>query len=63
MMDVAWQQQMGVPNLVDKDKQPYYNVLAHDGSSRYAAQGETLIFVDLIQISFRVVTDMKISSE
>lgn len=42
MMDVAWQQQMGVPNLVDKDKQPYYNVLAHDGSSRYAAQENVL---------------------
>jgi len=34
-----WQDQMGIANLTNGAKQPYYNVLAHDGSTRYAAQG------------------------
>lgn len=38
-MSEDWKQQMGIYNLPKKDKQPYYNVLAHDSSSRYAAQG------------------------
>jgi len=29
---------MGVYNLPNKDKQPFYNVLVEDGSTRYAAQ-------------------------
>ena len=29
---------MGVDKLVNKDKQPFYNVLVSDGSNRYAAQ-------------------------
>ena len=38
-MSEDWKQQMGIYNLPKKDTQPYYNVLAHDSSSRYAAQG------------------------
>lgn len=37
-MDDGWQAQMGVHRLQDKDEQPFYHVLADDGSSRYAAQ-------------------------
>lgn len=37
-MSESWKVQMGVYNLSLTDQQPYYNVLAHDGSSRYAAQ-------------------------
>ena len=33
-----WIYQMGVYNLPNKDKQPFYNVLVEDGSTRYAAQ-------------------------
>lgn len=33
-----WIIQMGVNHLPRKDKQPFYNVLVTDGSSRYAAQ-------------------------
>ncbi|XP_074644009.1 F-box only protein 21-like [Tubulanus polymorphus] len=33
-----WIEQMGVYNLPNKDKQPFYNVLVEDGSNRYAAQ-------------------------
>ncbi|KAL4223749.1 F-box protein 21 [Mactra antiquata] len=33
-----WILQMGVHNLPNKDKQPFYNVLVSDGSNRYAAQ-------------------------
>ena len=29
---------MGVDKLLNKDKQPFYNVLVSDGSNRYAAQ-------------------------
>lgn len=29
---------MGVYNLPNKEKQPFYNVLVGDGSTRYAAQ-------------------------
>ncbi|RWS30087.1 F-box only protein 21-like protein [Leptotrombidium deliense] len=33
-----WIIQMGVNNLPNKEKQPFYNVLVDDGSTRYAAQ-------------------------
>ncbi|XP_054155597.1 F-box only protein 21-like [Oppia nitens] len=33
-----WIYQMGVYRLPNKDKQPFYNVLVDDGSTRYAAQ-------------------------
>ena len=33
-----WIYQMGVYNLPNKDKQPFYNVLVEDGTTRYAAQ-------------------------
>jgi len=33
----SWIHQMGVDRLSRKDKQPFYNVLVEDGSSRYAA--------------------------
>lgn len=35
-----WIYQMGVHNLSNKEKQPFFNVLVEDGSTRYAAQGE-----------------------
>jgi len=35
----AWIQQMGVDRLPAGPKQPFYNVLVADGSTRYAAQG------------------------
>lgn len=38
-----WIQQMGVENLPKKGHQPFYNVLVEDGSTRYAAQGKTLV--------------------
>lgn len=41
-----WIFQMGVHNLPNKEKQPFYNVLVEDGSSRYAAQ-ENLEFEKL----------------
>ena len=40
-MSYNWQQQMGVLALPNGASQPFYNVLAHDGSNRYAAQGIT----------------------
>jgi F-box protein 21 len=33
-----WIYQMGVHKLPNKEKQPFYNVLVEDGSTRYAAQ-------------------------
>ena len=38
-MEEAWRNQMGVYNLTHGAEQPFYNVLADDGSSRYASQG------------------------
>ena len=38
-MSHTWVMQMGVDTLPDGTKQPFYNVLADDGSERYAAQG------------------------
>lgn len=35
----SWIHEMGVENLMKKDRQPFYNVLAQDGSVRYVAQG------------------------
>ena len=46
-MDDAWKAQMSVHRLEDKDEQPFYHVLAHDGSSRYAAQ-ENLMPVEVL---------------
>lgn len=34
---------MGVENLPKKGHQPFYNVLVEDGSTRYAAQGKTVV--------------------
>merc|ERR1712059_201426 len=34
----SWISQMGVDRLERQDKQPFYNVLVSDGSTRYAAQ-------------------------
>lgn len=39
MASVEWQLQMGVHKLGHKHEQPFYNVIAEDGSHRYAAQG------------------------
>ncbi|XP_054721010.1 F-box only protein 21-like isoform X1 [Uloborus diversus] len=33
-----WIRQMGVSNLSNKEKQPFYHVLVNDGTNRYAAQ-------------------------
>ncbi len=38
-MEEDWRNQMGIYNLSDGAEQPFYNVLADDGSSRYAAEG------------------------
>lgn len=38
-----WISQMGVDNLSMKADQPFYHVLADDGSFRYAAQGMNII--------------------
>ena len=38
-MEENWRIQMGVYNLTDGADQPFYNVLADDGSCRYASQG------------------------
>ena len=38
-MEESWRIQMGVYNLTDGANQPFYNVLADDGSCRYASQG------------------------
>lgn len=38
----SWISQMGVDKLDKKDKQPFYNVLVSDGSTRYAAQENLL---------------------
>jgi len=40
-----WIQQMGVENLPKKGHQPFYNVLVEDGSTRYAAQGKTVVTI------------------
>ncbi|XP_038074316.1 F-box only protein 21-like [Patiria miniata] len=40
-----WQHQMGVHRLPNQEKQPFYNVMVEDSSSRYAAQ-ENLDFID-----------------
>lgn len=37
-----WITQEGVGNLHGRPFQPFYNVLAEDGSNRYAAQGQCL---------------------
>uniref|UniRef100_A0A914W0H3 Hemimethylated DNA-binding domain-containing protein n=1 Tax=Plectus sambesii TaxID=2011161 RepID=A0A914W0H3_9BILA len=39
----AWQMQMGVQTLQRQGDQPFYNVLADDGSNRYAAE-DNMIF-------------------
>lgn len=44
-MDSSWQSQMNVQRLENRDKQPFYHVLAHDASSRYAAE-ENLVPVE-----------------
>ncbi len=41
-----WIFQMGVNQLQNKDKQPFYNVLVDDGSSRYAAQENLAVDLD-----------------
>ena len=38
-MEESWQLQMNIASLRYKDEQPFYHVLASDGSSRYASQG------------------------
>ena len=38
----SWQRQMGVLSLPNGATQPFYNVLANDGSNRYAAQGKVI---------------------
>lgn len=43
MMSFEWQNQMGVPHLPHGANQPFYHVLADDGSIRYAAQGESVV--------------------
>ena len=42
---------MGVENLPKKGHQPFYNVLVEDGSTRYAAQGKTVV------IGFRILLE------
>lgn len=41
-MPLTWKHQMGVFALPNGAKQPFYNVLANDGSNRYAAQGKVI---------------------
>ena len=41
VMSEAWIAQMSVDRLPSGRHQPFYNVLAHDGSIRYASQGDT----------------------
>ena len=40
----SWISQMGVDRLARKDRQPFYNVLVEDGSIRYAADENLVIF-------------------
>lgn len=37
-----WMAEMGVEELAGGSNQPFYNVFAADGSSRYAAQGSRI---------------------
>ncbi|GLH01677.1 F-box only protein 21 [Gryllus bimaculatus] len=46
-----WIYQMGVDNLPCKDRQPFYNVLVEDGSTRYVAQENLEVAVNPIKIN------------
>ena len=50
IMTEEWKIQMGIYNLKSKDKQPFYNVLVDDGSTRYAAQGHFFFLFFLIYL-------------
>ena len=43
---------MGVYNLSHGANQPFYNVLAHDGSCRYASQGNLLLIPRSSKVSY-----------
>ena len=44
-MSEAWIAQMGVNQHPPGSNQPFYNLMAHDGSNRYASQGGAYIHV------------------
>lgn len=46
-MPMRWQEQMGIEKLTSRAEQPFYSVLANDGSIRYVAQ-ENLITVSQV---------------
>ncbi|XP_045132734.1 F-box only protein 21-like isoform X3 [Portunus trituberculatus] len=50
-MPADWVRRMGVDHLQYKTKQPFYNVLVHDGSHRYAAQENLSISQEPVPIS------------
>ena len=45
-MSEAWIAQMGVNQHPPGSNQPFYNVMSHDGSNRYASQGGAYIYSD-----------------
>ena len=47
---------MGVYNLTDGATQPFYNVLADDGSCRYASQGREYFFSSLVIQGVKIVS-------
>lgn len=50
-MPADWVRRMGVDHLQYKTKQPFYNVLVHDGSHRYAAQENLSVSQEPVPIS------------
>ena len=52
MMSEDWIAQMNVDRHPPGRHQPFYNVLAHDGSNRYAAQGEPVFLYSRPAISY-----------
>ena len=46
-MSEDWILQMNVDSHPPGRHQPFYNVLAHDGSNRYAAQGDILFITHI----------------